>query len=78
VIKIGPHTSSPNGGLEQFNPDIRNDVSSDAMHVRPGSVLVAVRNDNRMQHLLTAGTHVDLKVEYPHRFSPQGPQSTPS
>ena len=38
-------------GLEQFNLDIRSDVSAETMHVRPGSVLVAVRDHNRMQHL---------------------------
>jgi hypothetical protein len=37
--------------LEQFNLDIRSEVSADAMHVRPGSVLVAVRDYTRMQHL---------------------------
>jgi hypothetical protein len=40
-------------GLEQFNLDIRSDVSTDTMHVRPGSLLVAVRDYNRMQHLQT-------------------------
>ena len=38
-------------GLEQFNLDIRNDVSVELMHVRPGCVLVAVRDYNRMGHL---------------------------
>ncbi len=37
--------------LEKFRLDAREDVSSDAVHVRPGNVLVAVRNPNRLQHL---------------------------
>jgi amino acid transporter len=37
--------------LEQFNLDFRSDVTADTMHVRPGSVLVAVRDFTRMQHL---------------------------
>ena len=38
-------------GLEQFNLDVKSDVSADTMHVRPGCVLVAVRDYNRMEHL---------------------------
>jgi amino acid transporter len=38
-------------GLEQFNLDIRSEVSSDVLNVRPGCVLVAVRDYNRMLHL---------------------------
>ena len=38
-------------GLEQFNLDIRSDVAAETMHVRPGCVLVAVRDHYRMQHL---------------------------
>jgi amino acid transporter len=44
-------TRKQDSGLEQFNLDIRSDVSAETMHVRPGSVLVAVRDHNRMQHL---------------------------
>jgi len=40
-------------GLEQFNLDLRSDISADSIHVRPGSVLVAVRDYSRMQHLQT-------------------------
>jgi amino acid transporter len=36
---------------EKFNVDARSDLSSDAVHVRPGNILVAVRNPNRLQHL---------------------------
>jgi hypothetical protein len=38
-------------GLELFNLDIRDDVSAGTLHVRPGCVLVAVRDYNRMPHL---------------------------
>ncbi|HEY2384810.1 MAG TPA: APC family permease [Terriglobia bacterium] len=37
--------------FEQFNLDMRPEISSDSIHVRPGCVLVAVRDYNRMQHL---------------------------
>jgi amino acid transporter len=40
-------------GLEQFNLDVRPDVKlgTGAIHARPGCILVAVRNYNRMFHL---------------------------
>src|SRR5438552_2477741 len=41
-------------GLEQFNLDMRQDISGGgggAIHARPGSILVAVRNYSRMTHL---------------------------
>jgi nucleotide-binding universal stress UspA family protein len=37
--------------MERFRLDAHADVSADTIHVRPGSVLVAVRNPHRMQHL---------------------------
>jgi len=46
-------TKSKTEGLEQFNLDMRQEISTDSIHVRPGSVLVAVRDYNRMQHLQT-------------------------
>ena len=36
---------------EKFRLDTRDDVSSEGLSVRPGNVLVAVRNPNRLQHL---------------------------
>jgi amino acid transporter len=39
------------GGLEEFNLDLRPDVSGEAIHARPGCILVAVRDFNRMPHL---------------------------
>jgi hypothetical protein len=44
---------SKTDGLEQFNLDMRPEISTDSIHVRPGCILVAVRDYNRMQHLQT-------------------------
>lgn len=38
-------------GLEQFVLDVRPGVSSDSIQVRPGGIVVAVRDYNRMDHL---------------------------
>jgi nucleotide-binding universal stress UspA family protein len=38
-------------GLEQFNLDMRPDITADSIQARPGCVLVAVRDFNRMPHL---------------------------
>ena len=38
-------------GMEQFRLDTHDDLSRESLHVRPGNVLVAVRNPNRMEHL---------------------------
>ena len=38
-------------GLEQFNLDMRPEISTDSIQVRPGCVLVAVRDYSRMDHL---------------------------
>ncbi len=37
--------------MEKFRLDPREDVSPEAVRVRPGNVLVAIRNPNRLQHL---------------------------
>jgi amino acid transporter len=37
--------------LEQFNLDMRAEISTESIQVRPGSVLVAVRDYTRMDHL---------------------------
>ena len=37
--------------MEKFRLDTRDDVSAESVQVRPGNVLVAVRNPNRLQHL---------------------------
>src|SRR5262245_17346809 len=38
-------------GLEQFNLELRPEITTDSIRVRPGCVLVAVRDYSRMQHL---------------------------
>ena len=38
-------------GLEQFNLDHQADIDGGSLHARPGCVLVAVRDYNRMEHL---------------------------
>ena len=38
-------------GLEEFNLDLRPDITGEAIHARPGCVLVAVRDFERMPHL---------------------------
>ena len=38
-------------GLEQFNLDMRPDIDAETLQARPGCVLVAVRDYNRMSHL---------------------------
>jgi len=37
--------------MEKFRLDTREEVSADGVNVRPGNVLVAVRNPNHLQHL---------------------------
>jgi amino acid transporter len=55
IFTISEHRShkkrSKADGLEQFNLDMRPEISTDSIRVRPGGVLVAVRDYNRMQHL---------------------------
>jgi amino acid transporter len=38
-------------GLEEFNLDLRPEIACDAIHARPGCVLVAVRDYSRLAHL---------------------------
>lgn len=38
-------------GLEEFNLEMRPDISGEGMRARPGCILVAVRDFNRMPHL---------------------------
>jgi amino acid transporter len=45
------HAQKVKAGLEQFRLDVRPDIDNSDMHVRPGCVLVAVRDYNRMLHL---------------------------
>ncbi|HLK50116.1 MAG TPA: APC family permease [Bryobacteraceae bacterium] len=47
--------------LEKFRVDARPDLSAETVSVRPGNVLVAVRNPNRLQHLERILKKTDLR-----------------
>ncbi len=47
--------------LEKFRLDARADLSAEILNVRPGNVLVAVRNPNRLQHLKRILEKTDLR-----------------
>jgi amino acid transporter len=53
--------SAGKGGLEEFNLDMRSEVSPEAVHARPGCVLVAVRDYNQMQHLRSVLEKTNLR-----------------
>ena len=48
-------------GLEEFNLDMRPDITADSVHARPGCVLVAVRDYNQMAHLQTVLEKTNLR-----------------
>ena len=50
-------------GLEQFNLDVRSEIGigGGAIHARPGCILVAVRNYNRMEHLQSVLDKTNLR-----------------
>ncbi len=48
-------------GLEEFNLDMRPDVTAESIHARPGSVLVAVRDNHHMAHLQSVLDKTNLK-----------------
>jgi len=48
-------------GMEQFNLDMRPDVSPGSLHARPGCVLVAVRDYGRMSHLKSVVEKTNLR-----------------
>ena len=49
------------GGLEEFNLEMRADITADAIHARPGCVLVAVRDYNRMAHFQNVLAKTNLR-----------------
>ena len=53
--------SAAHHALEEFNLDMRADISADAVHARPGCVLVAVRDYNHMAHLQTVLEKTNLR-----------------
>jgi nucleotide-binding universal stress UspA family protein len=48
-------------GMEEFNLDMRPDVSPGSLHARPGCVLVAVRDYGRMSHLKSVVEKTNLR-----------------
>jgi amino acid transporter/nucleotide-binding universal stress UspA family protein len=48
-------------GLEEFNLDMRPDISAGVVHARPGCVLVAVRDYGRMSHLQSVLEKTNLR-----------------
>jgi nucleotide-binding universal stress UspA family protein len=47
--------------VEKFRVDARPDLSAETVSVRPGNILVAVRNPNRLQHLERILKKTDLR-----------------
>jgi len=45
------HTAAHSQEMEKFNLNTEEDLTADASRVRPGNVMVAVRNPNRLEHL---------------------------
>src|SRR5260370_859767 len=59
-------------GLEEFNLDLRPEIACEAVHARPGCVLVAVRHYSRLAHLetvLQTGRPWERLPEPRHPFS---------
>lgn len=55
------NVAADQAGLEQFNLDMRSEVNAGTVHARPGCVLVAVRDYNRMPQLLTVLQKTNLR-----------------
>jgi amino acid transporter len=53
--------SAAHHALEEFNLDMRPDISADSVHARPGCVLVAVRDYNHMAHLQSVLEKTNLR-----------------
>jgi amino acid transporter/nucleotide-binding universal stress UspA family protein len=48
-------------GLEEFNLDMRAEITPETVHARPGCVLVAVRDYHRMEHLRNVLVKTNLR-----------------
>jgi amino acid transporter len=59
--RINRRNASRDKALEEFNLDMRPDIVPDAVHARPGCVLVAVRDYNHMAHLHTVLEKTNLR-----------------
>lgn len=60
-INLRRHKDAHSHPLEQFNLQHEGQVEAQALHARPGSVLVAVRNRNNLQHLQRALQRTNLR-----------------
>src|SRR4051812_42214349 len=49
------------GGLEEFNIDIRSEITSDSLTAREGCILVAVRDPKRLGHLINVLEKTNLR-----------------
>ncbi len=71
------HRHGHAGEMEKFRLDAHDEVSAGAVNVRPGNVLVAVRNPNRLQHLArilrkTDTRKMDIVVLSVRKVTPAG------
>ena len=48
-------------GLEEFNLDMQAEVTAESIHARPGCILVAVRDYNRLAHLQSVLSKTNLR-----------------
>jgi amino acid transporter len=55
------HRAGPSQEMEKFRLDTHEEVSKEVVRVRPGNVLVAVRNPHRLQHLASILQKTDTR-----------------
>jgi len=60
-INLRKHKNVHQHPLEEFNLQQQPQIEASSVHARPGSVLVAVRNKNNMQHLRRALQRTNLR-----------------
>jgi hypothetical protein len=66
IFTVSEHINARNrankkAGLEEFNLDMRSDITAEAVHARPGCVLVAVRDYHHMTHLQSVLTRTNVR-----------------
>jgi amino acid transporter/nucleotide-binding universal stress UspA family protein len=69
--------SAHSGEMEKFRLDAHGEVAPETVHIRPGNVLVAVRNPHRMDHLekvleKTDPRKMDIVAVAVHQMNPAG------
>jgi amino acid transporter len=60
-INLRKHKNIHQHALEEFNLQQQPQIEASSVHARPGSILVAVRNKNNMQHLRRALQRTNLR-----------------